>query len=266
MPTYKLIIAYDGTRYCGWQTQAGRNMHLKSASGSKTIQGEIEAALKKIFAKRVKIEGSGRTDSGVHATAQVAHFCVKKDMDPSKLVQALNGIIGPDIRIDLAEKTRRDFHARYDVARKSYRYLIFNSNKKPLFVRDLVAWVKYPLDISSMRKAARFLLGEHDFTSFKASERSRRSCRTKVYGIRIKKLKLGLWLPFLGKDEWIVIDVTASGFLRNMVRNIVGTLIEVGRRRIKPEEMRRILKEKDRRSAGPCAPSAGLYLSDVAYD
>jgi len=265
MPTIKLTISYDGTGYCGWQTQTSRRSPAASHK-LKTIQAEIEKALEKIFKKKIKVEGSGRTDAGVHAIAQAANFRLDEPFDLAKLPSAMNAYLPNDISVMDAREAGKDFHARFCASKKVYRYCIVNNTVRPLFVSHLSAWVRYPLDLSKMRRASRCLLGRHDFRSFQASDRVIRKSVTRVYRIDIKKSKDGGLLPFIGGLNWVVIDIEATGFLRNMVRNIVGTLLEVGRGRIKPQDVKKILKKKDRRCAGPCAPGSGLYLLDVCYD
>lgn len=263
MKNIKIVLAYDGTRYCGWQTQASR----KSPSYKfKTIQEEIEKALEKIFKKKIGVEASGRTDAGVHAMAQVAHFALSEAFDLKKLPAALNAHLPYDISVLSAKEVSHRFHARFSVERKLYRYCIVNEARRPLFVMGLAAWVRHPLDIKKMKEASRCLLGRHDFRSFQASDRQPRRSVTTIQKILIKKAKADQIFPFLERAEWVTIDIEARGFLRNMVRNIVGTLIEVGRGRLAAEEVGLILRKKDRRHAGPCAPAQGLYLMKVWYD
>ncbi len=271
MPTYKLTIAYDGTNYCGWQTQDSRQSIVHSPrkkqlkTNQNTIQTEVERALEKIFKKRVFVEGSGRTDAGVHALAQTAHFKIDKPFDLLKLQNALNANLPRDIFCVRAEEEKPDFHARFCAKRKVYRYVIINMPQRPLFSSNFAAWVRFPLKVNEMRSASRHLLGGHDFKSFQATDSVVRKSQTTIYRIDIKKIRTSLSLPFLREGVWVTIDIEASGFLRNMVRNIVGTLIEVGRGKLAEGEMRTILKKKDRRFAGPCALACGLYLMDVKY-
>jgi tRNA pseudouridine38-40 synthase len=269
MPTIKLNIAYDGTHYNGWQTQNRRlSSHQPPAAWVhrlKTIQEELENALQVIFRKKIKVEGAGRTDAGVHALAQVAHFKLDRPFDITKLPLAINAYLPKDISVISAEEAGKGFHSRFCAQRKIYRYCIANSAARPLFVRHLSSWVRYPLSVAKMRRASKCLLGRHDFKSFQASDRVIRKSITHIYKIGIKKSRGSGLFPFIGVSNWVVIDIEASGFLRNMVRNIVGTLVEVGRGRIEPQDVKNILKKKDRRSAGPCAPAAGLYLMDVRY-
>jgi tRNA pseudouridine38-40 synthase len=270
MPTYKLTIAYDGTNYCGWQTQDSRRLsavsHQKETKPRlKTIQQEIESSLQKIFNKKIKIEGSGRTDTGVHALAQTAHFKTDKPFELLKLQNALNANLPRDILCVRAEEEKPDFHARFCANRKVYRYVIINIPQRPLFSGNFAAWIRFPLKVNEMRGASRHLLGSHDFRSFQATDSVVRRSQTTIYRIDIKKIRTSLSLPFLREGVWVTIDIEASGFLRNMVRNIVGTLIEVGRGKLAKDEMRAILRKKDRRFAGPCAVACGLYLMDVKY-
>lgn len=265
MPTIKLTIAYVGTRYCGWQTQASRKSQASSHK-FKTIQEEIEKALEKIFKKKIGVEASGRTDAGVHAMAQVAHFGLSEAFDLKKLPAALNSYLPSDISVLSAEEVSHRFHARFSAEKKLYRYCIVNAARRPLFVAGLAAWVRHPLDIKKMKQASRGLLGRHDFRSFQATDSKPRRSVTTIHKIAIKKVKADPIFPFLERAEWVTIDIEARGFLRNMVRNIAGTLIEVGRGRLGAKEVGLILKKKDRRHPGPCAPAQGLYLMKVRYD
>lgn len=265
MPNYKLTISYDGTHYAGWQRQTSRQPSAVSRQPKKTIQQEIESALQKIFRKKIYLIGSGRTDAGVHATSQVANFKVDKlSVDLLKLERALNGILPGDIVISKIQKVSPSFHARFCAASKIYRYVILNTQQKTPFMHQWVTWIRHPLDLGTMQRESRCLLGRHDFKSFQASDRIERKSRTTIRKIRIRRFK-SRGLPFLQNHNFVIIDIEADGFLRNMVRNIAGTLIEVGKGKIHKGELQIILKKKDRRFAGPCAPAKGLYLLDVCY-
>lgn len=266
MKNIKIILAYDGTRYCGWQTQSSRQAVKASGRQVRTIQEEIEQALGKLFKKKIEVEGSGRTDAGVHAMAQVAHFTLSEAFDLKKLPAALNAHLPSDISVLSAKEVSHRFHARFSAERKLYRYCIVNEARRPLFAAGLAAWVRHPLDVKRMKEASRCLLGRHDFRSFQASDRQPRRSVTTIRKILIKKAKADPMFPFLERAEWVTIDIEARGFLRNMVRNIVGILIEVGRGRLSAGEVGLILRKKDRRHAGPCAPAQGLYLMKVLYD
>lgn len=265
MKNIKIVLAYDGTRYNGWQTQTSRQKK-NAGREQKTVQAEIERALLMLFGEKIVLEASGRTDSGVHAMAQVAHFRLEKPFDLKKLPAALNAQLPSDITVLSAKEVSHSFHARFDAEKKLYRYCIVNASRRPLFVSGLAAWVRHPLDTKSMKQASRALLGRHDFRSFQATDSKPRRSVTTVHKITIKKVKADPAFPFLERAEWVTIDIEARGFLRNMARNIVGTLIEVGRGRLAAEKVGSILKKKDRRHPGPCAPAQGLYLMKVRYD
>lgn len=264
MPTYKLIISYDGSKYAGWQTQQSRKLQALSPK-PKTIQEEIETILQKIFKMKIKIEGSGRTDSGVHAMAQVAHFKIDSPIEVAKLKAALNALLPKDIIVLRAQKARDGFHARFEVRAKTYRYVIINSATRPLFVAQYGYWVRFPLNISLMKKEARSLVGKHNFKSFQASDKVKKSAQTIIYNVWIRKGKFLDSFPFLKGMKLVLIDIEAKGFLRGMVRNIVGTLCDVGRERLTAGSVKIILEKKDRKAAGFCAPAQGLYLLKVNY-
>jgi tRNA pseudouridine38-40 synthase len=244
-----LKVEYDGTAYKGWQTQ-----RLGSKSHVSTVQGAIEAALSQILQKKVCLIGSGRTDSGVHAQEQTANFKTQFDIPLSKLKKSLNSMLPDDIRIKSLKRAADDFHARFSAKSKLYRYTILNRSYGSAFLRNYVLHFVLPLDVTLMKKEAGQLLGKHDFKSFQASDKKpRSSVRT------IKKISV------MQKKDFIYIDIEADGFLYNMVRNIVGTLIEIGRGKLPPGTMKKLLRKKDRTHAGPTAPALGLCLMKVNY-
>lgn len=262
MPTYKLTISYEGTRYSGWQRQDER----RACGKKKTIQGILEETLSKIFCERISLVGSGRTDAGVHALAQVAHFRSGKAMEPERLALAVNGLLPFDIALSGVELVPADFNARFCAVSKVYRYLIVESSLKDPFLRNFAFFWRSNLNIALMRSEARVLVGRHNFKSFQASERVEKKSVTEVFGIRVRRLKnLSDW-PFLSSGDFIAIDIEAGGFLRNMVRNIAGTLFDLGRGKLKKGDMLRILQSRDRTQAGLCAPARGLYLLRVKYE
>lgn len=266
MSNYKLTIAYDGSRYAGWQRQNVRSPVSAGISRKlSTIQGTLERALQKILQEKVILHGSGRTDAGVHAVCQAATFKTQRVVAPGRIKVALNGILPADIAVLDVQDVSCDFHARFSAASKTYRYVIYNEETRSPFLRSLALWVRRPLDVALMRKEARCLIGRHDFKSFQASDRRYRPSMTTVKRVAVAQGRGWAGLPFLENKRFVFIDMEAEGFLRNMVRNIVGTLVEIGRGRIKKGELKRILKAKDRRRAGPCAPAQGLYLVDVLY-
>lgn len=247
MRNLRLTIEYDGTDYCGWQTQT-RNKDKRS------IQGVLEKTLRKILHEKIHLAGSGRTDSGVHAQAQVANFKTNSNIPADKLKMALNGLLPGDIAIIKVEEASPDFHSRFQAKSKIYRYTILNRNYPSALLRNRVYFYPHPLDIELMRRESRVILGRHNFKSFQASDkRERGSVR------RIKKLKI------TRSKNLIYIDIEADGFLYNMVRNLVGTLIEIGRHRFAKGKLKKILLSADRRLAGPAAPAHGLCLVKVNY-
>lgn len=240
----KLTIAYDGTHYSGWQFQKNAN----------TIQAVMEAKLGEITGHKVNLTGSGRTDSGVHAKAQVANFKTSSKLPLKNIWMALNSKLPKDIVVSEIEEVSPRFNAQHAAVSKIYRYTIANTNFVDPFIRRYAAKCFYSLDLADMKRAAGYLKGRHNFKSFQATDDvERHPVRT------IKKIDIAR------KGDIIDIDIEADGFLYNMARNIAGTLIEVGRGKIAPESVKEMLKKKDRRSAGPTAPAAGLCLIKVKY-
>jgi tRNA pseudouridine38-40 synthase len=271
MRNLRLLIAYDGTDFGGWQRQPG----------VPTIQGCLEDAIARVMGERVRLQGSGRTDAGVHAWGQVANFHTISPIPPENLARALNDTLPPAIRIRRVDEVRAEFHSRYHARSKTYRYRIL---LKPLcdpFVTRFVWHQPSRLDLKRMAKAASYLLGAHDFTSFCAAANARAprpeskeldvpaagrgssDGRPKSEG-RVRTIFASrlLWRP---RTSMLIYEVKGSGFLRYMVRNIVGTLVEVGRGRLEPEAVARLLEARDRSRAGPTAPAQGLFLMNVDY-
>lgn len=246
MRNIRLEIEYDGTNYCGWQTQ-------KRVS-KPNIQETIEKSLQKILQEKIKIIASGRTDAGVHAQGQIANFKTNSSMPLWKLSKALNAVLPEDIVTTKLDEVGLDFHSRFAAKSKVYRYTILNRKHPTAILKDRVYFYPYPLDVRLMQKESKILLGRHDFKSFQASgSRERNTVR------RIKKLKI------TKSKDLIFVDIEADGFLYNMVRNIVGTLIEIGRGRFRGVSLKKILLSKDRRLAGPTVPARGLCLVEVKY-
>ena len=248
MRNIKLTIEYDGTDFYGWQVQ------IKS---QRTVQAEIEKALKKIFKKHVTLFGSGRTDSGVHALGQAANFHAATKLPIATIQTALNANLPKDIAVVDIEEVGPRFHARFSVKSKTSRYTILNRPARCALQRRFCLFYPYPLNLRSMRAEARALVGRHDFKSFQAANPSRDEKATTVRTVRGVEIKR--------KDDFIHIDIEVDGFLYKMVRNIVGTLLEVGRGKIKPEAVREILESGDRRKAGKTMPAHGLALLWVRY-
>ncbi|MBU1905846.1 MAG: tRNA pseudouridine(38-40) synthase TruA [Candidatus Omnitrophica bacterium] len=261
----KLRIEYDGTDYAGWQVQKNRR---------KTIQGTLETALRKILQEKVRIIASGRTDAGVHAQGQVANFKTKSAISLDRLQRALNAVLPDDIKISKIEEKSLDFNSCLNAKTKVYSYSILNRRYSAPLLRRRVYFYYYPLDIGLMRREARSLLGRHDFSAFCASGSGAKDRVRRVKRISIKKNSSQLSLPVRqagalssqSKDSnLITIDIEADGFLYNMVRNIVGTLLEIGRGKFAQGSLKRILRSKDRKMAGPTAPACALCLTKVNY-
>ena len=240
-----ITFAYDGSKYSGYQKQPKQ----------KTIQGELEKALKQINdGKEVSLVASGRTDAGVHAYNQRAHFDLETKITPEKLKMGLNSLIPNDIYVKKVFEVDKDFHARFNVKAKEYIYNIGVYNP---IEKDYIYQYNKKLDIPEMERALKYLEGTHDFRSFvKIDEEKDDYVRTIVQTSLIRDVK---------NVNQIVISILGTGFMRYMVRNIVGMLIEIGEGKYKSEEIINILKEKDRTKAGICAPACGLYLRDVYY-
>lgn len=244
---YLITFAYDGSKYKGYQKQPKE----------KTVQGELEKALKKINSdKKVTINASGRTDAGVHAFNQKAHFDLKKEMPTDKLKEAINSLIPNDIHVKTVEKVSDDFHARFNVKAKEYIYIINMGEYNPI-EKDYVFQYNKILDVVEMERALKYLEGTHNFKSFTKSDDEKEDyVRTIVQTNLIRNLKNvnKITLSFLG-----------TGFMRYQVRNMIGTLIEIGEGKRKSEDIIAILAAEDRRKAGKTANPEGLYLKDVLY-
>ena len=244
MRTLKLVLEYDGFDYCGWQVQAA----------APTIQGVLEKALGKILGERVRVSGAGRTDAKVHAWGQVASFCCASGISATALQRALNSLLPRDVVVHDVQDVPRDFHARFSALGKVYAYrLLSRPVRAPLRLR-YVWHIPRPLDVPAMSVAGAYLQGTHDFASFQAT------------GSEVKTTTRTLTELAVSRDgDEIVLSCTADGFLRHMVRNIVGTLVEVGRGARLPADIERVLDGRDRRLAGATAPPHGLYLVRVLY-
>ena len=245
MRTIKLIAAYDGTDYKGWQIQ---NNHP-------TIQGKIEEKLGIILNQPTRITGSGRTDAGVHAFNQVAHFCTGSQMDLRSLKKGLNSLLPSDIVVKEVANADADFHARYSAKSRIYKYFLWNGEILSPFYRRFSWHVHHQLDREQMREAAQSLIGWHDFASFQGTGSVCRTSEREVIRFTLTGRAGG----------WLVITIEASAFLRHMVRNIAGTLLEVGKGFMSVNEFKTILGAKDRGKAGVTAPPQGLFLKEVRY-
>lgn len=255
MRNIKLVIAYDGTDYLGWQRQA---------SGV-TIQGLIETAIERLTGERSALNSAGRTDAGVHALGQVAAFHTKSTLPAGTIKRALNAMLPPDVRVLDATGADEVFHPRYDAQGKRYLYFILLGSSPALFVDRYVWHLPHELDLPAMRSAAQVLVGRHDFRAFMASGSS---IKTTVRNLRELSIEEAPSVPFLGMNldgSLLQIAVEADGFLRHMVRNIAGTLVDVGRGQYGEAQVREILNSLDRGRAGDTAPAKGLFMQRVYY-
>ncbi len=244
MANYKLIIAYDGTEYKGWQYQPDQ----------RTVQGTIHRALQIITKRKPKLYGAGRTDAGVHALGQVANFHTRLSIPADSMKKAINSLLPPDIRVLKCEIVEEKFNARFHSKGKVYEYRLFHGEVILPSIQRYVGHVKWgELDLNAMRQAASFLVGERDFSSF-TSEASKKDKVRRIHSFKIWR-----------KGGIIYFRVRGSGFLKYMVRIMVGTLIEVGKGKITPKEFQEILEAKNRNLAGPTAPPQGLFLLKVLY-
>lgn len=242
----KMVVSYDGTNFAGFQVQPNK----------RTVQGEIEKALNKMHKKEdLRITASGRTDSGVHAIGQVIHFDTTLQIEPDNWRKALVALLPADIHVVHMEKADDHFHARYDAISKEYRYFILNRKQPDIFRRNYAYWVPETLDIVKMQKALTFVMGKHDFSSFCAANS----------GVKGDKIRTILDASLDLKEDELTFVIRGDGFLYNMVRIIVGTVIEVGKDKREPEDLQLILEAKDRKQAGKTAPAHGLFLWEVHY-
>jgi tRNA pseudouridine38-40 synthase len=246
MRNIKLTIEYDGKDFNGWQKQPNKL----------NIQGEIERAIEEVTGEKVDLIASGRTDAGVHALAQVANFKIQNMSIPvEKIPYALNSKLKKSIRIQSAEEVDDKFHSRYACKKKTYRYTINNSEQGTAIYRNMQYHYPNKLDAQKMNEGAKYLIGEHDFKSFKASGTSSKSSVRTIYNAEVTQT-----------GNQITIELTGNGFLYNMVRIIAGTLVEVGEGKIKPSDVKRILEAQDRLQAGKTLPANGLMLINVEYE
>lgn len=255
MRNLRLTIEYDGAGFNGWQTQRvkGEGSRVKGKR-LKTVQEEIEKAAKKLFNKKINLIGAGRTDSGVHAKAQAANFRVASKLQLNNIKNGLNSFLPRQISIVSIEEVPLKFHSQLDSTGKLYKYTIVNRRERSPLLESHSAFVPYNLNIGAMKEAAGYLIGKKDFKSFQASDRIEKSSIRTIKGIEI-----------ISRPPIIEIYIQADGFLYNMARNIAGTLIEAGRGRFKPGQVKEILEKKHRPLAGHTAPAKGLCLEKVFY-
>jgi tRNA pseudouridine38-40 synthase len=239
-------VQYDGTNYNGWQVQ----------NGGRTIQGEIEKAIRILLKEGVRVTASGRTDTGVHALGQIVHFDTSCDINLQRICIGCNGILPRDISVKNAYLVNSDFHARFGAVRRSYRYIIYNHPSRTPFMLHRAMWVHEKLDVEYMKSVASLMIGEMDFSSF-CKKRESRNINTvrRIEAIDIKKI-----------DDCIILDIRGNAFLHNMVRIIVGTMIDMHKTEADPEKIRDIILKRDRVYGGNTAPPCGLYLMSVTYE
>lgn len=240
----KLLIEYEGSAYHGWQLQCN----------GLSVQEVLEKCIKKTVKKKTRLHSSGRTDAGVHAEGMVAHFTTDSKMTEGEFLRAFNSELPHDIVIKGVSFVPLDFDARRSAGKKTYRYTILNRSYPSALLYRRCLFVPCPLDISAMRRAKKYLVGKHDFTSFRAANCGSKSAIKEIYKIDLLK-----------KGDFIYFTFEGGGFLKHMVRNIVGTLVQVGEKKIKASDVKRILASKDRNQAGPTAQPQGLCLLNVDY-
>lgn len=242
---YRFIIMYDGSRYYGWQRQPDHD----------TIQGKLESVLERLCGEPVEIIGAGRTDAGVHARNMVANAALDVSLAPEEIRDYLNRYLPEDIGVKEVRAAGPRFHARYNATGKTYCYTCFDGPVKPVFDRKYVYVLDETPDIEAMREAAELLLGEHDFRNFCVNPRMKKSTVRRVDRINIER-----------EGAYIRFTFHGNGFLQNMVRILVGTLLEVGCGRMSREQVEQVLEARERQKAGPTAPAQGLCMMQVDYD
>jgi len=246
MRNFKMTVEYDGSAYCGWQRQ----------ENGTSIQQLLEEAIKLITGQKVAVIGSGRTDAGVHALNQVGSFRCNTKLPVNKIFMGMNSVLPPDIVVNELEEVADEFHALRDVKSKVYVYKICNQRLRPALGRNYFWHIRFPLDIGRMKKASKYLIGTHDFSCFCATGTDVKDRVRTIVDIEIKKT---------GDERLIEIKVESHGFLKYMVRNIIGTLVDIGRGKREPEEMKVIIESRNRNIAGITAPACGLFLKEVKY-
>ncbi len=245
MTRIALIVEYDGSGFHGWQSQAGGN----------TVQDTLEAALSSVAAAPVRVVCAGRTDAGVHATAQVVHFDTAAGRPLTAWVRGVNAHLPSSVAVLAAHPVSEDFHARFSATGRHYRYLLLNRSTRPGLMAGKVGWHHHPLDLAAMRDAAACLIGRHDFSAFRSAE-----CQARSPVRHLRQLEM------VREGDLIIVTLHADGFLHHMVRNILGCLVAVGKGARPPTWLAGVLESRERRLAAPTFDAAGLYLSGVDYD
>jgi tRNA pseudouridine38-40 synthase len=251
----KLILSYDGADFAGWQVQPGRS----------TVQGALASAIGRLSGENVLPQGSGRTDAGVHALAQVASFTTTSAIPLENWIRALNDILPTSIRVLEAADAAPEFHARKSARAKTYRYRIYRGAVCPPFLARYVWHYPYPLEESAMIASAGVIVGEHDFTSFAAVDPERVERMAAEENVHTSNVRTIFSSGWMREGEELICTIRGSGFLHHMVRNLVGTFLLIGKGTLTLEDLRRILDARERAAAGPTAPASGLYLVGVEY-
>ncbi|KPK45761.1 MAG: hypothetical protein AMK74_02455 [Nitrospira bacterium SM23_35] len=255
MRKIRLLLEYDGSAYKGWQVQ----------KDAVTIQGILEEKVFRLTGEESPVIGASRTDAGVHAFGQVATFRTASHLDAGTIRRALNALLPQDIRVLAAEEVHDAFHPRDDALRKRYFYIIVNQRVSSAFLFKYAWIVPQMLDISIMEEASHVLIGKHDFLAFMGTGSDMKNTVREVCSLGVEKLDRVLFMGVALEGTFIKITAEANGFLRHMVRNIVGTLVEIGRGRMPSKKMREILESRDRKNAGQTSPSNGLFLERIDY-
>jgi len=272
---WKLTLAYDGTEFSGWQVQPGE----------RTVQGELQAALGRVTGESPLPQGSGRTDAGVHALAQVASFTLAAPIPPENLQRALNRTLPPAIRVLETKTVQSSFHARHSAVAKTYEYRVFREALCPPFLARYVYACPWPMDLEALQRSARLFVGEHDFLSFAATDPElarlnldahaepdsrpipRTGFQLEPPAATVRRIFSSVWEERQCEaGKLLVYSVRGSGFLHHIVRNLVGTMLDVGRGRLRADSIPEILAARSRSAAGPTAPARGLFLHSVEYD
>jgi tRNA pseudouridine38-40 synthase len=240
-----LGLEYDGTGFCGWQSQV---------SGC-AVQDCLEKTLQKLAGHELRVSAAGRTDTGVHALCQVAHFDTTKARPMSAWIRGVNANLPKNLRVLWAKQVDDSFHARFAAEQRSYQYLLVNQPVAPAIMLGKVGWFHLPLDVSAMQEAAAYLVGEHDFSAFRAAECQAKSPIKQLHRAEVRKI-----------GNSLLFDFCANAFLHHQVRNMVGALVYVGKGKYKPEYLVQLLESRDRRQSPPTFSAEGLYLTGVKYD
>ena len=255
MSNFKMTLQYEGSRYQGWQRQE---------STDNTIQGKLEALLSKMTGQKIEVQGSGRTDAGVHALGQVANFHADTEMTTEEMLDYINRYLPEDIGLISLEQVSERFHSRLNAQGKTYCYRVICSGLPHVFDRRFVHEITEDVDVEAMHRAAEYLLGTHDFKAFTSNKRGKKSTVRTVSEIQIEKIT-SLSMKRQGIEDEICLTYSGNGFLYHMVRIMTGTLLEVGTHKRKPEEMPEILSSGSREKAGELVPAKGLTLMEVRY-